>query len=57
MSDQFNSLKQLVIHAVNPTKIVKDTRIAHKPINVETEPNVIPEHGIIDIPSTYPKPS
>ena len=44
MSDQFNLLKQLVKHAVNPTKVVKDTRIAQKPINVETEPNVIPEH-------------
>ena len=57
MSNQLNSLKQLVKHAVNPTKVVTDTITVQKPINVDTKLKVIPEDDIIDIPSPYPQPS
>ena len=56
MNDQLNSLKQLVKHAVKPTKVITNTRTVQKPINVETKLKVIPEHDIIDTPSPNPKP-
>jgi hypothetical protein len=57
MSDQLNSLKQLVKHAVKPIKVLTDTKLVQEPIRIDTKLEVIPADNIIDTPSPYPQPS
>ena len=57
MSDQLNSLKQLIRHAVNPVTVVTNDLLAQKPIRVDISPDRYPTFKKIDIPRPYPQPS
>jgi len=57
MTDQLNSLKQLVKHAVKPIKALTDNTVSQDPVGILTEPVNTPVEFICEIPSPYPQPS
>ena len=57
MTDQLNSLKQLVKHAVKPVRALTDSKIVQDPVGILTEHKNTPVKVRGEIPSPYPQPS